>query len=366
MSKDKGMKRRDFIRAVGAGGAIATLPAIIDARPARAAKMTKMVFGEAPFISKGPNMIALQKGYYKKMGLDVKFKFFFDGALMVAPLLSGELDLASLTVSAGFFNAVARGGDLTMFLDGGTEARPDRSYVVTVVNQKLYDQGVHTAKDLKDIANLPVHISDKGSINHYALDHSYLAAGVDPRKLEINFGLAQPKAMQLMMKGGVNVSNLAYHFAFFLENAKRGRIIDTAADSAQGAIISCTTFSKQRMADIGRESYVRFAMGHLQGVKEFNAAAGTKPPPEDILDVLSTLTVFKGEKGKGVIRAIQPHWSWTSPDAKPNKATIQKMHDHWFDFRGYVSKRASIDDVLDTSIVEEAAQRLKRENPFKT
>ena len=97
MSKDKGMKRRDFIRAVGAGGAIATLPAIIDARPARAAKMTKMVFGEAPFISKGPNMIALQKGYYKKMGLDVKFKFFFDGALMVAPF--------SLSCGTPFFRA---------------------------------------------------------------------------------------------------------------------------------------------------------------------------------------------------------------------------------------------------------------------
>ncbi len=365
MTQGKPIDRRDFIKTIGVGAAAASLPTFFSPGSARAAKATRMTVGEAPFISKGPNMIALEKGYYKKMGLDVELKFFFDGALMVAPLLAGELDLASLTVSAGFFNAVARGGDLTMFLDGGTESRRDRSYVVTVVSQKLFDQGVRSAKDLKQVADLPVHISDKGSINHYAIDHSYMAAGVDPRKLQIDFGLAQPKAMQLMMKGGVNVSNFGYHFGFFLEKAKRGRIIDTAADTAPGAIISCSAYSKRRMADTGREPYVRFAMAFLQGVKEFNAAAGTKPPPADILDILSKLTVFKGDKGKGVITAIQPHWAWTVPDAKPNKETIRKMHDHWVEYRGYVSKPAAIDDVVDVSIAQEAAERLQAENPFQ-
>ncbi len=364
MSQKYSLRRRKFIKTAGAGAAVASLPAFMIARPARSAKMTKILVGEAPFISKGPNMIALEKGYFKKVGLDVTFKYYFDGALMVAPLLAGELDIATLTVSAGFFNAVARGGDLTMFLDGGTESKKDRSYVVTVVNQKLYDEGIRSAQDLKKIDNLPVHISDKGSINQYALDHSYMAAGVDPRKLAINFGLAQPQAMQLMMKGGVNVSNFGYHFGFFLQKAKKGQIIDTAADTANGAIISCYTYSKNRMADTGRENYVRYAMAFLQGVKEFNAAAGTKPPPSDILDILSKLTVFKGEKGKGVIKAIQPHWAWTVPDAKPNGQTIATMQDHWVDYRGYVKTKAPIDRVVDTSIVEEAAIRLKKEKPF--
>lgn len=358
------IRRRRFIKTVGAGAAAASLPFYINARAQSSGGKTKLVIGEAPFISKGPNMIALKKGYYKKVGLDVEFKYFFDGALIVAPLLSGELDHATLTVSAGFFNAVSRGGDLTMFLDGGTESKPDRSYVVTVVSQKLYDEGVRSAKDLAKIANLPVHLSDKGSINQYGLDYSYLAAGVDPRKLEVNFGLAQPKMMQLQMKGGVNVANYGYHFGFFLQRAKKGQIIDSAAQSANGAIISCYTYSKRKLAELGRETFVRYAMGFLQGVKEFNAAAGTKPPPEDILDILSTTTVFKGEKGKGIIKAIQPHWAWTVPDGKPNAATIAKMQDHWVDFRGYVKTKASMDQVVDTTIVAEAAERLKKENPF--
>ena len=225
MTKKQNFTRRHFIKTVGVGAAAASLPIYMNPRVSQSAKMTQLVYGEAPFVSKGPNMIAFAKGYYKKMGIDLKFKWFFDGALMVAPLLSGELDMGSLTVSAGFFNAVARGGDLTMFLDGGTESKKERSYAVTVVNQKLYDQGIRTAKDLNKIANLPVHVSDKGSINHYSLDHSYIAAGIDPRKLEVKFGLAQPKAMKLMMKGGVNVSNFAYHFGFFLQNAKDHQLL---------------------------------------------------------------------------------------------------------------------------------------------
>lgn len=364
MSEKKGLTRRTFIKTVGAGAAAASLPVYINPRVSRSAKMTQFVYGEGPFVSKGPNMIAFAKGYYKKMGIDLKFKWFFDGALMVAPLLAGELDLCSMTVSAGFFNAVARGGDLTMFLDGGTESKKERSYVVTVASQKLYDQGVRTAKDLKQVADLPVHVSDKGSINQYHLDHSYMAADVDPRKLQIKFGLPQPKAMQLMMKGGVNVSNFGYHFGFFLQKARKGQIIDTAAESAPGAIITCATYSKKKMASIGREKFVRYAMAWLQGVKLFNAAAGAKPPHADIVEILSNLTVFKGDKGKGILKAIAPHWAWTVPDGKPNKQTIAKMQSHWVDYRGYVKEKTPIDQIVDTGIVEEAAKRLKEEKPF--
>ncbi len=364
MSKKMGWTRRQFIRTVGVGAAAASLPVYLNPRVSRSAKMTKILCGEAPFISKGPNMIALAKGFYKKMGLDVSFKWFFDGGLIVAPLLAGELDIGSLTPSAGFFNAVARGGDLTMFLDGGTESRKDRGYVVTVVSQKLYDQGIRSPGDLKKIADLPAHMSVKGSINEYALDKTYLAGGVDPRKIRYDYGLPQPKAMQLMMKGRVNISNFAYHFAWIMGKAKKARIIDHASDSATGAIISLSSYSKKKMADVGRENYVRFAMAFLQGVKLFNEAAGQKPPPNDVIDILAKYTVFKGKRGRGLMRGIAPHWAWTEPDAKPNKATLAKMQDHWVDYRGYVKKKAPIDQLADASIAHEAAIRLKKEKPF--
>lgn len=59
MSQKYSPRRRAFIKTAGAGVAVASVPGFMIARPARSAKMTKMLVGEAPFISKGPNMIAL-------------------------------------------------------------------------------------------------------------------------------------------------------------------------------------------------------------------------------------------------------------------------------------------------------------------
>ncbi|MEE9274561.1 MAG: twin-arginine translocation signal domain-containing protein [bacterium] len=364
MFKKNGLTRREFIKAMGAGAAAASVPVYLNPRASHAAKMQKIICAEGPFISKGPNMIAFSKGFYKKMGLDVQYKWFFDGGLIVAPLLAGEVDIGSLTPSAGFFNAVARGGDLMMFLDGGTESRRDRSYVVTVVSQKLYDEGIRTPADLKKVTHLTAHMSVKGSINQYGLDKTYMAGGVDPRKIRLEFGLPQPKAMQLMMKGGVHITNYAYHFAWLLEKKKKAKIISYAADSATGAIISCSSFSKKKFDHIGREHYVRYAMAYLHAVKLFNEAAGQKSPPVEILNILSKLTVFKGEKGRSLMRGIRPHWAWTVPDAKPNLKTLAKMQDHWAHYRDYVKKTTPVEKLADASIAEEAAVRLKKEKPF--
>ena len=126
MANSKRVTRRRFLKAAGA--AAVGLPVLMNPRTLRAAGMKKLRLAEAPFISKGPNMIAFAKGYYKKMGLDCSFKWFFDGGLIIAPLLAGEVDIGSLTPSAGIFNAIARGADIKMFLDGGTATTRERSY----------------------------------------------------------------------------------------------------------------------------------------------------------------------------------------------------------------------------------------------
>lgn len=366
MGNKKRITRRSFLKAAGAGTVVASLPAVMINPPvARAAGRKKLNLAEAPFISKGPNMIAFAKGYYKKMGLDCSFKWFFDGGLIVAPLLSGEADIGSLTPSAGIFNAIARGADLTMFLDGGTAMTRERSYGATLVSMKLWNEGIRTPADLKKITHLPAHMSVKGSINMHTLDKTYMKGGVDPRKVRYEFGLSQPSAMKLMLKGGVNVTNLAYHFAWLLNVKKKAKTIAITHDVAPGSVISCSSFSRARMDDIGRETFVRFAMGYLEGVRLFNQAAGTKPPPEDIMAILTKFTLFKGERGRKMLKNIQPHWSWTKPDAKPHKEGISTMQDHWVDYRGYVKKKVDINKLVNHSIVHEAAIRLKEEKPFR-
>ena len=107
---------------------------------------------------------------------------------------------------------------------------------------------------------------------------------------------------------------------------------------------------------------VRFAMAYLQGVKEFNAAAEAPDKHEDIVKILADSTFLKKPE---LVKAIAPHWSYTSEDGAPNVKSVMAMQDYWSDYFHYVEKKVTADQLFDLSIAKEAKARLDKENPFK-
>ena len=49
--------------------------------------------GEGPFITGGAFFIAREKGYFKKLNLEIETKRFEDGAFAVPSMIAGELEL---------------------------------------------------------------------------------------------------------------------------------------------------------------------------------------------------------------------------------------------------------------------------------
>ena len=96
-----------------AGGALA----LEIAAPARAQDVLRV--GEGPFITGGGFLVANEKGYFKKLGLQIETKMFIDGAQAVPALIAGDLDLTFMTANAGLFNSVARGAPLVVIVDRG-------------------------------------------------------------------------------------------------------------------------------------------------------------------------------------------------------------------------------------------------------
>ena len=71
-----------------------------------------MRVGDGPFISGGGYYVAREKGYFKKLGIEIQHREFIDGALSVPSFVSGELDIGGMTAAAGLFNSVAKGAPL--------------------------------------------------------------------------------------------------------------------------------------------------------------------------------------------------------------------------------------------------------------
>jgi NitT/TauT family transport system substrate-binding protein len=361
------VSRRGFLASAGAAGLAGGFPSIISARAfaQTSGGVTKIILGDGPFISKGGAMVAFEKGFFKKLGLDVEYKWFADGGLIISPVLAGEVDIGSLTPSAGMFNSIARGANIQMFLDGGTKLSQKHSYAVTVVSQKLWDDGVRKPEDLPKIADLTAHMSVKGSFNEFILDRTYMKGGVDPNKVTSEYGLPQPGAMQLMMKGGVNISNFAYQFAWLMQKEKKAQPIAFGYDVAPGAVISCYSYSMDKLKAKGRETFVRFAMAYLEGVRIMREAASADRPSNEVIAILTKHTLFKGDRGRQMLLDIHPHWGELKADGKPHREGISMMQDHWVDVRKYVERKVDINQLANQDIAEEAGQRLRKENPFK-
>jgi len=80
-----------------------------------AAAPISCVSERAPFITGGGFLVAREKGYFKRLGIDIDTKMFIDGALAVPALIAGELDITFMTANAGLFNSIAKGAPLVLF-----------------------------------------------------------------------------------------------------------------------------------------------------------------------------------------------------------------------------------------------------------
>src|SRR6478609_452224 len=95
-----------LIRAVLAAGAML----IFGANGSNAADVLRI--GEGPYITGGGFLVANEKGYFKKLGLDIQPRMFIDGQQAVPALIAGELDLSVMTANPSLFNSITRGAPL--------------------------------------------------------------------------------------------------------------------------------------------------------------------------------------------------------------------------------------------------------------
>ena len=95
------------------------------------------------------NFIADKRGYFAAEGITAKFVRFDAAARMIAPMASGELDVGGGGISAGLFNAVARGIGLKIVADRSTAIKGAGTGAI-MVRKALVDSGAYSSpRDLK-------------------------------------------------------------------------------------------------------------------------------------------------------------------------------------------------------------------------
>ncbi|HEY1541015.1 MAG TPA: ABC transporter substrate-binding protein [Xanthobacteraceae bacterium] len=317
--------------------------------------------GEGPFITGGAFYIAREKGYFKKLGLDIETRSFIDGAMAVPSMISGELDITLMTPNASLFNSVAKGAPLVVFLDRGSN-RKGFAYTLVNVTQTLHDAGVRSLADFAKLKGKRMGVGALGSINQYNLAQALLKAGLNPATdVQWIANISQPDLMKMLGQGQLDATDLAWQFGVFAQQNKWGPIVASDDQIVPDAAIGMYAARRDFLTK-NRDAAVRFAMACLYAAKEFNAAAREPDKYPEIVDILAKNTALNKPE---LVKKIAPNWGYISEDGVPLADSIMGMQDFWSSkYFHFVEKKVTREQLFDLSIAKEALARLNKEKPF--
>ena len=301
--------------------------------------------------------VADAKGYFRDEGIEVTMTPFNSAAQMMAPLGTGELDVAGGTVSAGFYNSVGR-GIATKIVADQSSMKPGYGYSSLMVRKDLVDSGRY--KTLADLKGMKVAIGAPGTGTASALNETLKMGGLKYSDVEVVY-LGFPEHLPAFLNKGIDaaISNEPT-MTLEIEQGAAVRIVgnDTTYPDQQTAVV----FYSERFARDRRELAERFMRAYLRGIRLYSDAlkdgrlAG--PAAGEIIPILAKYTSIKDE---AMLRRIIP--SAVNPNGEVNIAGLR--HDLAF-FRelGLIeSKDVSADGVVDGSFVKAAVGKLGAYRP---
>ena len=352
----KQLSRRTLLTAAGS----VSIAALAGRRVARAQAPEVLNVGLSPFINQATIFMANDLGLFAKMGLDIRMKIFMDGALVVAPMVSGEVDIGVMTPNAGFFNSLHRGGPYRAFLCNG-QGRRGRAVTAVLVRSDHHAAGVRTLPDLARMKGRIAAVGAAGSINQYGLASALKLAGLDPlRDVQWQTTVAQPDIVKQLGQKQVDIVDITYHLAYLTQQQGFGRILwsrDEILPDSQTAIMTV----RDDILGRRRDTVVRYAMACIHAGRLFNQVAGDPGKHVDMLKLIVKSIVPRDEE---LLKAVAPHWEWIAEDGMPNIASMMQQQDFWADTFKLIAHKVPQERVIDISIARDAVQRLAAEKPF--
>jgi NitT/TauT family transport system substrate-binding protein len=349
------ISRRSVIKSLAAASAGLTA-----GRVAKAQGLEILNVGLSPFINQATIFMATDLGLFSKMGLDIRMKIFMDGALVVAPMISSELDIGVMTPNAGFFNSLQRGGAFRAFLCNG-QGKRGRAVTALVIRKDHYEAGIKSLPDLAKLKGKVAAVGAAGSINQYGLGSALKLAGLDPaRDVQWQTSVAQPDIVKQLGQRQVDVAEITYHLAYLAQQQDFCRILlsrDEILPDSQAAMMTV----RDEIRDKRRDTVVRFAMACIHAARLFNRVAGEPDKHPELLKLIVKSIIPKDE---ALLKAVAPHWEWIAEDGLPNISSIMQQQDFWADTFKMVEKKIPQERVIDASIAIEATRRLDADKPF--
>jgi len=319
------------------------------AAPAALSPAVRVRVGTVPSTGMAPIYIALDRGYFTQLGLEVDNVEFDAVTRMMQPLAAGQLDAVAAALSAGMFNAAAREIDMRIVADRGADVAGYGETAV-VVRRDLWDGG--EVRALEDLRGRRVGVPgfQAGSAVTAELGHALETRGMSLDQLDIvdapfsetmaglaNRSLDAGFSIEPLITIGVNNGT----FSVLLRSS------ELYPDMQQGFMLYSADFARNQT-----EAARRWMVAYLRGVRDYADAFVKGQGRDEVIDILIRNTSVKDP---AIYRQMTP--PYINPNGRVNAAKLAEAQD-WFAAHGYVPQKADMAALIDMQFVDYALQTL--------
>lgn len=286
--------------------------------------------------------VAMARGYFKESGLTNELVTAGGFNDLLAPVATGDIDIAIGGPGTALFNAIERGVKLRIVADAHT-ASSGRSSNALLVRKDLVDTG--NVKGFADFRGRRIALASRRGPFELALLEALRSAGLnssDVRFVVMSYGQINAAFAAGTIDIGFQVEPLVA-VAVAQKFAVRWRGIDELAPNQQNAfIIASEGFAARR--DVARA----WMVAYLRGVRDYNDAMFNGKGREEMIQILMNYTAVKkrGLYDQMVMPGI-------SPDGELNVDDIKKQAQE-LKAAGDIKGTAPVDQTIDLSFVRYA------------
>jgi NitT/TauT family transport system substrate-binding protein len=305
-------------------------------------------------VSDAPFLIADRKGYFRDAGITINFVPFNSGALMVAPLGAGQLDVGGGAPSAGLYNALASGVQIKIVADRGSDA-PGYGFNPLIVRKDLVTSGKY--KKVADLRGLKVAEPAKGSTIAPAIAKLLEKNGLKYNDVEHVY-IGFPDQVAALKNGSIDATVTIEPWATQVVREGAGVRIagnDTFYPDQQLAVVLYSNQFSEKHADTAK----RFMTAYVRALRYYNDAlkgghlAG--PTSADVVAILSEAL----KVDPSVLREMSP--SSMSPNGRVNLKSLQADYDVYKQL-GLITTETSVANAVDMSFADAAVKSI---GPYK-
>jgi NitT/TauT family transport system substrate-binding protein len=319
------------------------------ARPALAADRVNIAISNST--SDFAILVAMKKGYFAEEGIEAVGTVFDSGGKMIAPLGSGEIDVATGSASATLFNAVARGIPIRI-VSGNGNARPGYGHQVLIVRKQHIDSGRY--KTMRDLTGMKIALPGTGTGACSTLNEGLKTVGLTYADIEPVY-LAYPNHVTALANGAIDAgltTEPAATYAVRQGIAKEITTNDTYYPNADAThIVFSNRFIEQR-PDVGKRFMRAFikAMRFYDGALKDGALKGANA--DEVIAILIEATSLKDPS---IYRVM--HTQGSNPDARLNMHSLETDFT-FFKSQDWIQGEVDIKACVDTRAADAALKEL--------